>query len=150
MSEITFYDVLGVRTDAEQSEIRRAYVALARKHHPDYHIDDRVEVRLRAEEMMRVVNIAWNVLGNDGRRQEYDRRLQLSGQWESSPPATEPERSAVGEVVDDPRTPVLGLVLAVLLLAAGGLAGLPPLMIGGIATGVVTAVLAARHPAAAA
>lgn len=61
------YDVLGVRPDASPADIRRAYLALARRHHPD-----RVGGSL---ERMRVVNEAWATLGDPEQRQRYDRTL---------------------------------------------------------------------------
>jgi hypothetical protein len=59
------YDVLGVALTASDAEIRRAYVALARRFHPD--------TNPQGEERMRSVNEAWTVLGDRRRRADYDR-----------------------------------------------------------------------------
>ena len=59
------YEVLGVDPAASDAEIRRAYVALARRFHPDVHPG--------GEERMRRVNEAWAVLGDRARRAEWDR-----------------------------------------------------------------------------
>jgi hypothetical protein len=64
--------VLGVRRDAPVEEIRRAYVRLARQHHPDYFIDASPAQRAEAEWRMRVLNDAWAVLGDSGRRRALD------------------------------------------------------------------------------
>jgi hypothetical protein len=60
------YEVLGVVRTATDAEIRHAYVALARRFHPD--------ANPGGEERMRLVNEAWAVLGDRGRRAEYDRQ----------------------------------------------------------------------------
>ena len=64
------YAVLGVARDAPTEEIRRAYVALARRTHPDVTGDDP-----RAAEQMRRINLAWEMLSDDGSRAAVDRRL---------------------------------------------------------------------------
>ena len=70
-----WYEVLGVPENAGQAEIRRAYLEKARQVHPDRHAgqdDDRgwswTEVNARAAE----VNQAYEVLGDEDRRREYD------------------------------------------------------------------------------
>ena len=65
------YAVLGVARDASVSEIRRAYVALARSTHPDVRGDDP-----DAAEQMRRINLAWEMLSNADSRADIDRRLQ--------------------------------------------------------------------------
>jgi DnaJ domain len=60
------YDVLGVSASATQAEVRAAYRAAARDHHPDAGGD---AVRMRA------LNVAWAVLGDPVRRAAYDRAL---------------------------------------------------------------------------
>jgi hypothetical protein len=61
----TPYEVLGVEPTASDAEIRRAYVALARRFHPD--------ANPAGEERMRAVNEAWAVLGDPRRRAQLDR-----------------------------------------------------------------------------
>jgi curved DNA-binding protein CbpA len=61
---VSHYDVLGVSPDADSTELHRAYVALARRHHPDRMGGDDVR--------MRTINEAWAVLGDPARRQQYD------------------------------------------------------------------------------
>jgi hypothetical protein len=66
---VGLYDVLGVRPDASAAELRRAYLELARQHHPD-----------RAggsPERMRALNEAWETLRDPERRRRYD--LTLTG-----------------------------------------------------------------------
>ena len=60
------YEVLGVVRTASDAEIRHAYLALARRFHPD--------ANPGGEERMRLVNEAWAVLGDRVRRAEYDRQ----------------------------------------------------------------------------
>lgn len=69
---MTHYDVLGVAADAPPAEIRAAFVAQARRHHPDYFVDAAPAVRAAAEQRMRAVNDAWSVLSDPGRRAAYD------------------------------------------------------------------------------
>jgi hypothetical protein len=75
--EPTLYDTLGVASGATASEIRSAYVDLARRHHPDVAGDDPV-ARAVAERRMQEINQAWSVLGDAGRRATYDRDLQAA------------------------------------------------------------------------
>jgi DnaJ domain len=60
------YDVLGVPTSATHAEVRAAYRAAARDHHPDAGGDPG---------RMRALNVAWAVLGDPVRRAAYDRVL---------------------------------------------------------------------------
>jgi hypothetical protein len=68
----THYDVLGVRPDATQDEIRRAYHSLARRHHPDTQPDAEPSAARESGLAMAAVNDAWEVLGDPARRRDYD------------------------------------------------------------------------------
>jgi curved DNA-binding protein CbpA len=54
------------------TEVRSAYLALARRLHPDRWVDASPEERADAERRMQAVNEAWRVLGNPGRRVAYE------------------------------------------------------------------------------
>lgn len=68
----TPYEVLGVAADADPGEIRRAYVALARRFHPDAHGGRSPAERAHADRRMRDVNAAWSALSDPARRRAYD------------------------------------------------------------------------------
>ncbi len=68
------YDLLGVAPDASQDDIRSAYRALARRHHPDtQHDTDTAGGQSR--DTMAALNAAWAVLGDPHRRRAYDAEL---------------------------------------------------------------------------
>ncbi len=72
---MTHYEVLGVAADASHAAIRRAYLAKARRHHPDRHRADGPRAEADAEDLMRRVNEAWAVLGDADQRRRYDAQL---------------------------------------------------------------------------
>ena len=71
----THYEVLGVPTGADPAEIRRAYVKLARRFHPDAHAGRSPAERAHADRRMRDVNEAWTALSDPERRRAYDARM---------------------------------------------------------------------------
>jgi curved DNA-binding protein CbpA len=74
------YEELGVAPGASAAEIRAAYVALARQHHPDRMGTSAESVRAEAAARMARVNAAWTVLSDPARRASYDARLVV-GTW---------------------------------------------------------------------
>jgi molecular chaperone DnaJ len=68
-----YYSVLGLRRDADEKEIRRAYRELARKYHPD------VNKASDAEERFKAINEAYQVLSDTEKRAKYDR---FGADWE--------------------------------------------------------------------
>jgi molecular chaperone DnaJ len=85
--EKDYYEVLGVAADASQKEITKAYRKLARQLHPDQNPDDAV-----AEERFKEVSAAYDVLGDDAKRKEYDevRRLGPIGGFGGGGPSGGP------------------------------------------------------------
>ena len=63
-----YYTVLGVRRDASDADIKRAYRGLARKYHPDVAAD-----KAAAETHFKEINEAYEVLSDASKRQHYDR-----------------------------------------------------------------------------
>lgn len=80
------YDRLGVAPTASQEEIRRAWLALARDHHPDFHAADSA-TRQRNEREMQLINEAWSVLGDPAKRRAYDQRYGEEDKVKNPPPA---------------------------------------------------------------
>ncbi|MEO6628021.1 MAG: DnaJ domain-containing protein [Aquihabitans sp.] len=70
------YETLGVPAEAEAADIRRAYLAQARRHHPDYHSADDAAVRNSHAHQMQAINEAWAILGSAPSRSEYDATLR--------------------------------------------------------------------------
>ena len=90
------YAVLGVARDAPVSEIRRAYVALARSTHPDVRGDDPA-----AAEQMRRINLAWEMLSDADSRAAIDRRLTQRPQASPGPRASSAAEPATRPYQDD-------------------------------------------------
>jgi len=62
-----YYEILGVKKDAPQDEIKKAYRRLARKYHPDLNPGDKT-----AEQKFKEINEAYEILGDQKKRAEYD------------------------------------------------------------------------------
>jgi DnaJ family protein A protein 2 len=71
VKETLFYDRLGVKPDATESEIKKAFYKLAQKWHPDK-ITDPAEKPV-AEEKFKEINEAYEVLSDKNKRETYDR-----------------------------------------------------------------------------
>ena len=62
-----FYDVLGVKKEASEADIKKAFRKLARKYHPDINPGDK-----SAEQKFKELNEAYEVLSDAKKRQQYD------------------------------------------------------------------------------
>ncbi len=70
------YETLGVSPTDGTAEIRRTYLAAARRFHPDFHADAPDHERLGHARTMQALNDAWAVLGDDAARAAYDLQLR--------------------------------------------------------------------------
>lgn len=73
MKDKTLYEVLEVSENASPEIIEKAYKVLAKKYHPDL---QNLEDKQNAETKMKQINEAYEILGNEEKRKEYDRQLQ--------------------------------------------------------------------------
>ena len=62
-----YYEILGVPENASQEQIRKEYLALAKKYHPDKTGGDKA-----GEEKLKEINDAYSTLKNPEKRKEYD------------------------------------------------------------------------------
>jgi molecular chaperone DnaJ len=67
MAERSFYEILGVKKDASEDEIKKAYRKLARKFHPDVNPDNK-----EAESKFKEISEAYSILSDKEKRQQYD------------------------------------------------------------------------------
>src|SRR5882724_6785244 len=67
MSKRDYYEVLGVKRDAAEADIKKAYRRLAMKHHPDRNPDDD-----KSEEQFKEAKEAYEVLTDTKKRATYD------------------------------------------------------------------------------
>lgn len=77
-----YYEILGIKRDVTEDQIRQAYRKLARKHHPDLNPGDK-----SAEERFKEINEANEVLSDPEKRKRYD---QLGANWQNGAEFTPP------------------------------------------------------------
>lgn len=63
-----YYEILGVKRDASDEDIKKAYRKLARQYHPDRNPGDK-----QAETRFKEIQGAYDVLGDKKKRDQYDR-----------------------------------------------------------------------------
>lgn len=141
----THYDTLGVKPGSTTQEIRKAYLRRARALHPDRQQGRAPAEARQAEQAMQQVNVAWNVLSDPTKKQEYDKSLTSPRSGASRSPArptqtpraqaprvqASPSREPSGAKIDEtpgdgsvsvwasmPVLLVLGLLLGILILTA--------------------------------
>jgi molecular chaperone DnaJ len=68
MARIDYYRILGVSREASDDDIKKAYRKLVFEHHPD-----RNPEKADAEERIREINVAYEVVGDAEKRRTYDR-----------------------------------------------------------------------------
>lgn len=77
-----YYEVLGIKRDATEDQVRQAFRKLARKYHPDVNPGDRT-----AEDKFKEINEAYEVLSDPEKRKKYDR---LGANWKDGAEFTPP------------------------------------------------------------
>lgn len=70
MARLDYFETLGVSRDASDEAIKKAYRKLALQYHPDRNPDSKA-----ADEKIREINAAYEVIGDPERRKTYERLL---------------------------------------------------------------------------
>jgi molecular chaperone DnaJ len=92
-SQKDYYDILGIRRNASEEEIERAYRKLARSSHGDFH-----------HSRLREISEAYEILSNKEKRERYDRsrhEICSSPLWDYDTAGTEDEEDLSFEGFED-------------------------------------------------
>ena len=120
------YEVLGVDPAATAEEVRRAYLRLARRYHPDFFSEATPGERAGAEQRMREANEAWAVLGAPARRRRHDAERPRAFRPPHPDEPDEPDPRDAPDVPYRPAPPATlgrrGATLAPVVLFAGSVA----------------------------
>ena len=76
----TYYQVLGVLSTAEDLVIRAAYRSLSNKYHPYKCVGD----AKYAHDRMIEINLAYETLGDSGKRRQYDEQLKSKNVYDDA------------------------------------------------------------------
>ncbi len=102
-----YYEILGVRRDASDEEIKKAYRKLVFQFHPDRNPDNR-----DAETKIREINAAYAVIGDPETRRSYE-RLRWGDEVRDEAPDTEAVLEAMcAKLEDEGRKELFTLLMA--------------------------------------
>lgn len=76
-----YYEILGVTKEASLTEIKRAYRKLAMDHHPDRNPNNK-----ESEEKFKEASVAYQVLSDPQKRQQYDQYGEVGGGFSGGQP----------------------------------------------------------------
>ena len=88
-SMTNYYEILEVSEKASKEVIEKAYRVLAKKYHPD---GKPQEEKAKAEQKMKQINEAYDILSNEEKRKNYDEQLQWEKQQEENKKKQEAQR----------------------------------------------------------
>ena len=91
VARMDYYRILGVSREASDEEIKKSYRKLVFAHHPDRHPDNP-----QADEKIREINAAYEIIGDAEKRRSYDRLF-----WNGEPRAETVDLSVVLKNMED-------------------------------------------------
>jgi len=80
----THYEILGISREATEKEVKQAFRSLSMKYHPDKVVTSDPVIMEQANTMMQQINEAYEVLGEESSRRQYN--MELDGVPQGFPP----------------------------------------------------------------
>ncbi|NCT40377.1 MAG: J domain-containing protein [Alphaproteobacteria bacterium] len=88
----SYYDILGIPNRASDDDIKRAYLNLAKKYHPDYNPHNR---KLASHRFQAILE-AYEAIKTREKRAAYNRKLRLAAENDNQKPAGDSIFSKLG------------------------------------------------------
>lgn len=92
---MNYYEILNLSKNATQTEIKRSYKKLVKKYHPDLYLGD----KNFAEQKIKQINEAYDILSNSEKKLAYDETLKPSFETPYKAPETKPSNAQTAESV---------------------------------------------------
>lgn len=73
-----YYEILEISSKASQEMVGKAYKVLVKRYHPDLQASQ--EAKEKCEVKIKEINEAYDVIGNEQKRKEYDAKLEVENQ----------------------------------------------------------------------
>jgi Flp pilus assembly protein TadD len=89
----TYYQLLRTTSESSRAQIRQKYYELARKFHPDHHMDH-MEWMQPLHKIVETLALAYKTLTDETARQKYDERLVASGAFTLGQHQSEVQKTA--------------------------------------------------------
>lgn len=71
MSDTEYYDILEVKPDASENDIKKSFKKMAVKYHPDKQANKTEKEKKEAEDKFKLISEAYEVLSDEEKRQIY-------------------------------------------------------------------------------
>lgn len=121
-----YYQILGIRENATQEEIKAAWLFMVKAFHPDKFVGSSFQQQQTAQERTKAINEAYSVLSNPVTRSHYDREFArhtrsnaaTPNPANSPPPPTPPVTPSTGRVATGTRTIRKAILAAAVLIGA--------------------------------
>lgn len=110
---MTYYEILEVNEHASKEVIHMAYKALCKKYHPDVFSGD----KKFAEEQMKKINAAYDVLSDDVKRKEYDEYLKGQKNNKQDNEQIDISKKTSKFQIDTKKKVIISIILSILLVA---------------------------------
>ena len=88
----TYYQLLGVTNDSPSGDVKRKYYALAKKFHPDLHMDKK-QLAESLKDLMEKLTEAYQALRDEQNRSAYDQKLAAAGAFNLERSKTEAQET---------------------------------------------------------
>ena len=101
INRYSYYDILGIPSKASDNDVKRAYLDLAKKYHPDRHPNNR---KIASHRFQAIVE-AYEAIKTREKRAMYNRKLRIAAENDNRKPAGNSSFSKLGTLFTPAKQP---------------------------------------------